>query len=173
MNRRHMAMAGAGLILTFALAACSPVDEPKGTEMTPEEVRAQIIDLYEASASAIAADGWKTDGSWLDCSRGTSNYKVRWSFAASRTAPLPAAPADLIVQAQKAWQERGHDVTVEQDTRLTPHRYILSDPPYLTGTHPDGSYYTLDIGDGVAYFRATSACVPGNIGQLNAPTPTS
>ena len=97
---------------------------------------------------------------------------MKWSMAASRTAPLSGAPADLIVQAQRAWQERGHDVTVERDTNLTPPRWILSDPPYLTGTHSDGSYYTLNIGDGLAYFDATSGCVPGDILQLNAPTPT-
>ncbi|WP_307217521.1 hypothetical protein [Microbacterium sp. SORGH_AS_0888] len=85
---------------------------------------------------------------------------------------MPGTPADLIAQAQKAWQERGHDVKVERDTNLTPPRWILSDPPYLTGTHSDGSYYLLDVNESAIYFRAYSACVPGDIFQLTTPTPT-
>ncbi|WP_235557014.1 hypothetical protein [Microbacterium sp. Leaf203] len=72
----------------------------------------------------------------------------------------------------RAWQERGHRVTVERDTNLTPPRWILSDPPYLTGTHPHGSFFTLNVGEGLVYFDATSACVPGDILQLNARTPS-
>jgi len=164
----------AGLALALLLTACAPAGNPtpKGPDMTPEQVKAQIMDLYQASAAAIAPDGWDVHGSWSDCSPSSSDLRVRWSLAASRTAPLPGAPADLIVQAQKAWQERGHDVKIGRDTNLTPPRWILSDPPYLTGTHSDGSYYTLNIGDGLAYFDATSGCVPGDILQLNAPTPT-
>ncbi|MDQ1129714.1 hypothetical protein [Microbacterium sp. SORGH_AS_0888] len=139
--------------------------------MTPEQVKAQINDLYQAS-TAIAPDGWKVNGSWSDCSPSSSDSKVRWSFTAWRNAPLPGAPADLIAQAQNAWQERGHDVKVERDTNLTPPRWILSDPPYLTGTHSDGSYYLLDVNESAIYFEATSACVPGDIFQLTTPTPT-
>lgn len=141
--------------------------------MTPEDVKARIVDLYEASAAAIAPDGWQVDdASWLVCSVGSSDSGVKLSFAASRTAPLPGAPADLAARAQKVWQERGHDVTVEQDTNLTPPRWVLSDPPYLTGTHSDGSYYLLDVNDRAVYFQATSACVPGDIFELTSPTPT-
>jgi hypothetical protein len=176
MNTRSLApLVPAGLALALLLTACAPAGDPtpKGPDMTPEEVKAQIMDLYQASAAALAPDGWKVDDvSWLACSDDSSGPRVKLMFAASRTAPLPGAPADLIVQAQKAWQERGHDVTVERDTNLTPPRWILSDPPYLTGTHSDGSYYTLDIGDGVAYFEAKSGCVPGDIFQLVPSTPS-
>ncbi|MEX8059910.1 hypothetical protein [Microbacterium sp. 16-032] len=140
--------------------------------MTPEAARSQIEDLYEASAAAIAPNGWEIVGSWLDCSPSSSDLRVRWTLSTSRVSPLPGAPADLIARAQRAWQERGHRVTVERDTNLTPPRWILSDPPYLTGTHPDGSFFTLNIGEGLAYFDATSACVPGDILQLNARTPS-
>ncbi|MDQ1129716.1 hypothetical protein [Microbacterium sp. SORGH_AS_0888] len=173
MSARRFSPGALTLALALVLTACSPGGDgdAQETDMTPDDVKAQITDLYEASA-AIAPDGWDIQGSWLDCSSSSSDLKVRWKLSASRIAPLPGEPADLITQAQKAWQERGHDVKVERDTNLTPPRWILSDPPYLTGTHSDGSYYTLDIGDGLAYFDATSACVPGDILQLNSPTPT-
>ncbi len=138
--------------------------------MTPEDVKAQIMDLYHASATALASDGWEVEGSWLDCSPSSADLRVRWNLAASRSAPLPGSPSDLASRAQKAWQERGHDVRVERDTNLTPPRWILSDPPYLTGTRADGSYYTLDVSESAVYFRADSACVPGDILRLNAPT---
>jgi len=175
MNTRILApLVPAGLALALLLTACAPAGDPtpKGPDMTPEQVKAQIMDLYQASAAATAPDGWDVNGSWSACPDDASGPRVRWNLLASRTAPLPAAPADLIVQAQKAWQERGHDVTVERDTNLTPPRWILSDPPYLTGTHSDGSYYALDIGDGVAYFEAYSGCVPGDIFQLVPSTPS-
>lgn len=164
----------AGLALALFLTACAPAGNPtpKGPDMTPEEVKAQIMDLYQASAAALAPDGWDVNGSWLDCSPSSSDSRVLWTVVASRTAPLPGAPADLIVQAQKAWQEQGHDVKVERDTNLTPPRWILSDPPYLTGTHSDGSYYALDVSESAIYFRATSGCVPGDIFQLVPSTPT-
>ena len=92
--------------------------------------------------------------------------------AASRSAPLPGEPADLITKAQLVWQKYGHDVTVERDTNLTPPRWVLSDPPYLTGAHSDGSYYLLDVSESAVYFRAYSACVPGDIFELTSPTPT-
>ncbi len=162
------------VFLTVTLPACSSRDKPtpKASEMTPEEIRAQIEDLYQASVAATAADGWEVSDSWTDCSDGPSRPRVNLLFAASRTAPLPGAPADLITHARTAWKERGHDVTVERDTNLTPPRWILSDPPYLTGSYPDGSYYTLDISESAIYFRAYSACVPGDIFQLTSPEPT-
>lgn len=175
MNTNKQALAVTlGLLVAAALTACSPqsAPPPKGPDMTPQAVRAQIEDLYQASAAAIAPDGWEVVGSWLDCSPSSSDLRVRWTLATSRVAPLPGAPADLIAQVQRAWRERGHDVTIERDTNLTPPRWILSDPPYLTGTHADGSVITLDIGEGLAYFDATSACVPGDILQLNSRTPS-
>jgi len=175
MNTRILApLVPAGLALALLLTACAPAGDPtpKGPDMTPEQVKAQIMDLYQASAAATAPDGWDVDGSWLACSDDSSGGRVKWSMAASRTAPLSGAPADLIVQAQRAWQERGHDVTVERDTNLTPPRWILSDPPYLTGTHSDGSYYTLDVSESAIYFRAKSGCVPGDIFQLVPSTPS-
>ncbi|MDQ1129715.1 hypothetical protein [Microbacterium sp. SORGH_AS_0888] len=164
----------ASLALALLLTACSPHSDPtpKEPDVTSEQVKAQITDLYEASA-AIAPDGWKVDdASWSACSDDSSGPRVKLMFAASRTAPLPGTPADLIAQAQKAWQERGHDVSIERDTNLTPPRWILSDPPYLTGTHSDGSYYLLDVNESAIYFEAYSACVPGDIFQLTTPTPT-
>ena len=130
-----------------------------------------MSELGATSAAAIGRDGWEAQGSWFSCSQSASDPLVLWKLSASRAAPMNGEPRDLIIQAQEAWQARGHDVTIEQETNLTPHRYVLSDPPYLTGTHPDGSYYSLNIGDGVAYFDATSACVPGDIFELNSPAP--
>ncbi|MDQ1178126.1 hypothetical protein QE416_002862 [Microbacterium sp. SORGH_AS 421] len=172
MNRRtYIAVS---VLLVGLLTACSPGGEQnsKGPEMTPEAVEAQITDLYEASAAAIAPDGWKVDASWLSCSDNSTGDGVNLLFAASRSAPLPGDPAELISQAQIVWQKHGHDVTIERDTNLTPPRWILSDPPYLTGTHPDGSYYLLDVSESAVYFRAYSACVPGDIFELTSPTPT-
>ncbi|MDQ1129713.1 hypothetical protein [Microbacterium sp. SORGH_AS_0888] len=106
--------------------------------------------------------------------RGCLTFPGAVALALTLTACSPGGtPADLIAQAQKAWQERGHDVKVERDTNLTPPRWILSDPPYLTGTHSDGSYSTLDVNESAIYFRATSGCVPGDILQLNSPSPSS
>jgi len=173
MNRRTYIAVNA--LLVVLLTACSPGGDQnsKGPDVTPEDVKAQILDLYEASAAAVAAEGWKVDdASWLVCADDSAGPRVKLSFAASRSEPLPSAAADLIANAQKVWRERGHDVTVERDTNLTPPRWILSDPPYLTGTEPDGSYYLLDVSDRAVYFQATSACVPGDIFELTSPTPT-
>lgn len=57
-------------------------------------------------------------------------------------------------------------------TTSPPPRLILSDPPYLTGTRPDGSYYSLMVGDGLAYFTGTSPCVPGDIDELYPESPS-
>ncbi len=64
MNRRTYIAVSA--LLVVLLTACSPGGDQnsKGPEMTPEDVEAQITDLYEASAAAIAPDGWKVDASW-------------------------------------------------------------------------------------------------------------
>lgn len=174
MMNRGTSIAASALFVVL-LTACSPGGDQnsKGAEMTPEDVKAQILDLYEASAAAVAADGWKVDdSSWLACPDDSAEPRVKLSFSASRAEPLPGTAADLIASAQKVWQERGHDVTIERDMNLTPPRWILSDPPYLTGTEPDGSYYLLDVNDRAVYFQATSACVPGDIFELTSPTAT-
>lgn len=130
MTTRHL-LIPAGMLLALLLTACAPpsAPTPEGPDMTPDDVKAQLMDLYEASATDISPDGWELQGSWLDCSPSSDDLRVRWNLAASRTAPLPGPPAELITQAQKAWQERGHEVDVERDTNLTPPRWILSDPP--------------------------------------------
>jgi hypothetical protein len=71
-------------------------------------------------------------------------------------------------QVQALWAEQGHDVTIVFDDKMTPARFILSDPPWLTGSSPDLPLVQFSVGKDYADFSATTRCVIGNEDELGA-----
>ncbi|WP_223691246.1 hypothetical protein [Leifsonia poae] len=139
--------------------------------MTPEEVKQEVRALYLASRDLIGGDWIEDTDTWDWCRLPNGTGGAHYTLGSFRTGqPLPIPPDELAEKARDLWAKHGHTVTVEHDFTLTPHRYILSDPPWLTGTGPDRRLVRLSIGENLANFIADSRCIPGDsyeIGQAH------
>lgn len=134
--------------------------------MTPGEAKAQVMGLYRASAAVVGTDGWQSDGEWTDCTGHGKAPRASWDLFSQRRSALAQSPKAVITQVRRVWSDKGHRVKVVSDDNIHPARLVLSDPPYLSGSSPDGSLYQFTVGEDYSDFRATSACVPGDSYKL-------
>lgn len=144
--------------------------------MTPDQVMEKGDRLYAAALEAFGEDGWEMHRQWFACDASGDVNGVSLHLDSRFAQTLPADPQKLAEQVQIAWRNSGvnAEITVNQD--LDPVRYILSDPPFLSGVNDDGSITDLWVGRGVANFGYVSPCVPGDIFELqpsqSSSTPT-
>jgi hypothetical protein len=66
------------------------------------------------------------------------------------------------------WAEHGHDVKIVFGDKMSRERFILSDPPWLTGSSPDLPLVQFSVGVDYADFSATSRCVIGDEAELGS-----
>jgi hypothetical protein len=135
---------------------------------SPERAKLEIRTLYEATRDLIPGDWSEGTGSWGPCRTESVQDGVEYNiFSQRRNRPLPSEAKSIAEEAQDLWARHGHSVEIEHDQTLTPPRYILSDPPYLTGSSPSGLWFRFTVGEDYADFTATSRCVSGDQDALN------
>jgi hypothetical protein len=129
--------------------------------VTKDEAEREVMDLYDATATLVPG-GW-IDGTrtWTSCrtASGATGGHFRL-FAQRREQALPTTPQNLMQKAQSAWADLGYRVDIENDDSLRPPRLILSNPPWLTGSGPDGLLLQFTVGRDYADFSGLSRCVP-------------
>jgi hypothetical protein len=176
-----MRQAGALCLATFLsilIAGCGAKEQLKSaSEPTPKETNAmtnalearnEVLSLSQAMQGLLGGD-WDDDThtwAWCRTSDGTEGvaYKL---FSLRADQPLPADPKSVAEQAQAIWARFGHPVEIEYDNAQTRPRHILSDPPWLAGSKPNGQLVQFTVGENYADFSATSRCVLGDEEQLN------
>ncbi|OZD43205.1 hypothetical protein CH252_25615 [Rhodococcus sp. 06-1477-1B] len=106
------------------------------------------------------------DTHWISCGIDDGIAEVQLRLDSRLDAVLTDTPDNLATRVQEKWSTLGVDATLTVNTDLQPTRYIVSDPPFLAGTHEDGAITDLWVGEGLADFGYVSPCVPGDIFQL-------
>ncbi|MFF1573610.1 hypothetical protein ACFVWR_12730 [Leifsonia sp. NPDC058292] len=135
--------------------------------MTPEEAKAEIQDIFESTRELLGGSWTTYSRNWLECSDPEAEPMAQYSMMYRRVEqPSPGDPADVAEQLRKLWKAHGHDVEVLFDSAVAPSRYILSDPPWMSGSSRDLPLIQFTISDNFATFSGTSRCVPGDEGEL-------
>ncbi|WP_353664397.1 hypothetical protein [Microbacterium sp. che218] len=150
----------------LALTACSSAADNEGTGMTPAEILTRAKEVFADARVGVGEDGWTEDQKWLSCGLINEIPHVQLTFTSERRIPLSLEPAEVASRVSDRWAQIGVDAQLSIDEQLNPVRYILSDPPYLSGVNPDGSLTQLWLGADFANFSYTSPCVVGDIFEL-------
>jgi hypothetical protein len=134
--------------------------------MDPVEARNEVRSLYTLTKSLVGT-GWTEDSrSWWPCTTSGGEDGVDYSLFASRSAPLAYEPERVAEQVRAMWAEHGHEVEIVFDEKMASDRFILSDPPWLTGSSPDLPLVQFTVGTDYADFSATTRCVIGDAAEL-------
>lgn len=170
---------GVVLLLSMggALAACASQPGRGESVVTPQQVSEKGDSLFEAVTAVLGREGWDQDSQWFACDASGGANGVVLRREARLAQPSQAEPEEMLKRVQDAWGKLGVHAETAVDTTLDPVRYILSDPPYLSGVNSDGSLSDLWIGTGIVNFSYVSPCVPGDIFELqpqmtSTPEPT-
>lgn len=168
MNRRAIACV---LTLMFmSVSACAAVPPSRGGEqVTPDEVKETVLGYYADVRAALGDDAWNEMSSWGTCQLDGHRDDVQWTFAAQRFIELPMAPKSYGEQIAAAWTDRGLEPSAGEDDGSTEGSYLVSDPPLLAGSRSDGGFTQISIDPHSALFRATSACIPGRLADMDPP----
>lgn len=156
----------------LALTACSSVADNEGTDMKTAEILARAKAIFADARVGVGEDGWNEEQKWLSCGLINEIPHVQLTFTSERRIALSLEPAEVASRVSDRWEQIGVDAQLSIDEQLNPVRYILSDPPYLSGVNPDGSLTQLWLGAEFANFSYTSPCVVGDIFELQ-PSQTS
>jgi hypothetical protein len=149
-----------------------PVFEPIPKETTvitnAFEAKTEALSLYHAMQDLLGGE-WNDDThDWGPCDMSDGKEGVSYALFSQRiNQALPADPRKVAEQAQAIWARLGHQVEIEHNDVMTPPRQILSDPPWLAGSKPNGLLFQLTVGENYADFTARSRCVLGDQEQLN------
>lgn len=131
--------------------------------MEHDKAKAEVEALYERTLAIVGEDGWKVDTrEWRGCGRSSLRDTDSWNRFSQRKAPLSDSPESIAQRVADAWTEMGYPVTVLSDDSLIRDRWIVSYPPFLTGTTADGFGITFSVGADYADFDAGSRCVPSD-----------
>ncbi|MFF1877225.1 hypothetical protein [Leifsonia sp. NPDC058230] len=135
---------------------------------TPEEVKQEVEELYEATRDAVLGD-WDIGGwTWTGCATSAGSEGGAFNiFSQRREQLLPSDPESVAKAVRAILADQGHSVTVEYIADLPKPRWVLSDPPWLAGSGPEGLLVQFTVADGYADFSATSRCVAGDLGKLS------
>lgn len=165
---RVRALAVALMLMTLGCVApaCTPTGESEGTHMTPQQLSEKGDQLYAAVQTVFGADGWNLNRQWFACDASADVDGVSLHLDSRLAQTLPAEPHQLVDRVQGAWRELGVDAEIFVNRDLDPVRYILSNPPFMSGVNDDGSITDLWVGTGIANFGYVSPCVPGDIFEL-------
>lgn len=164
-----IAAVAAILLLTGCTAAVSPHSSPTPEatvrQMTPEESKAEVMDLYNAIAKTVGGNWIVGTSTWGDCDPGATYF----DFGAQRLAqPLQADPDNVASRVKAVMVAHGYSVRVQHDPSLTPPRAVIGYPGgYLQGSEPDGFGFQFTVGKNYADFNLTGHCVLGDSYYLN------
>jgi len=161
----------AAALTLLLLTGCTPTPPaplPKVNTMTREEAVAVIIRLADAAGEQIGK-GWKPEGpltpwsnDWPgdDCTLPNGQHGV--NFTIVWRGPGVADVDAVAAKIQAAWTKLGTDVPVVTQNSMSAvgEGRVLADPPYLTGTYPDGYGVELIIGTRQTVLNAITHCVP-------------
>ena len=137
--------------------------------ISPVKAKQEIRILYEATRDLIPGGWSEGTGEWGPCGTETGQDGVEYTvFSQRHNQPLPSEAKSIAEEAQALWSRHGYSVEIENDQTLAPPRYILSFPPYLTGSAPSGLWFRFTVGKNYADFTATSRCVQGDQETLNS-----
>ncbi|MFF1574748.1 hypothetical protein ACFVWR_18565 [Leifsonia sp. NPDC058292] len=146
--------------------------ETKRAELTSEEAKAEIREMYELTKNSVGGTWTTYSRNWWTCSSSEAEPRAAYSMMYRRAGqPLPSDPADVAEQLREIWSAHGHRVEVVFDKSTRRDHYILSDPPWLSGSSPDLPLIQFTVGEDYASFKATSRCVPGDYGELGTQEP--
>jgi hypothetical protein len=174
-HRATSACVAIAALIALALVGCTstpgstPTRTPQETPMlTPASSRAEISALYTTTQTLIGGK-WAVEAQeWQSCTTESGDTRgVSFTFAASPVDQVISDPPGLAKQAQSLWAQHGYQATISEDTTLTPPNYYLSDPPFLSGTGPDGFLIQLTLSTHYADFTAHGRCVAGDVNKLN------
>lgn len=163
--------------VSVTFSGCASAEHTDGELATPDAVSDEGAALYSAAQHVIGVDGWSLQKQWFSCGLEDGVAEVQLRLDSQLTATLSDTPENLAMRVQEKWSTLGVDATLTVNTELDPTRYIVSDPPFLAGTHKDGAITDLWVGTGLANFGYVSPCVPGDIFELQplrtfSPAPT-
>src|SRR4051812_29136771 len=131
--------------------------------MDPIEARNEVRSLYALTKTLVGA-GWTEDTRmWGQCTTANGASGVNYNLFAYRLGASQGEPAGVAEQARERWADNGHRVEIVVDDRKSSERYILSDPPWLTGSSPAIPLVQFSVGEKYADFSATSRCVIGDL----------
>ena len=162
--------------LTLLLGGCAVASNSKTKESemkTPAQSRAEIYDLYISTRNLLGGTWTGAENSWFECTTASGDQNgVSFNLAVDRRdQDVVGGPVAVTDEVQSLWSDRGYKAKLGEDKTLTPPLYALSDPPFLSGSGPDGFLIQLTLKGDVVKFTGTSRCVAGDIEKLNLAEP--
>lgn len=175
-TNRWVALAAIACAACVTLCGWVSAEHADEDPLTPDAVSGNGERLYSAVQEVVGSEGWSSNKQWFSCGLNDGVAEVQLRLNSQLDAVLDDSPEDLATHVQEKWSTLGVKATLTVNTDLEPTRFIVSDPPFLTGTHEDGAITDLWIGEGIADFGYVSPCVPGDIFELqpsqSSSTPT-
>jgi hypothetical protein len=159
------------MALALTVSACSSLSPhtPTEAERTSMEMKhyedhvqakGEIETLYQETIALVGEDWWgNSEYEWRGCGRSGLRDTDSWARVNRWHGPIERTPQQIANDVAALWRSLGYPVTVQSDDTLEPPRKIVSYPPYLTGTTPEGFGAVFSIGDDYAGFRGYSRCV--------------
>lgn len=158
------------VIVLGLLAACAPVPETsRATEKSVSTVSDRAEKILAITQRVLGADNWKVETAWSPCSE-EGERLARQTLWAETDAVIDGDKIDLAQQVAESWAPLGLAARAER-VPDTPNNAVVSDPPFLEGTHGNGELTRLQIGPNFSSLQILSACVPGNVLELNSAPP--
>jgi hypothetical protein len=164
-------------VLSILITGCGNAGQLESVEPIPKETtvmtnaleaKSEVLSLYQAMKNLLGGDWKDNTRDWGPCDMSDGKEGVSYALTSKRAdQPLPSDPRGVAEQAQVIWAHFGHSVQIERDDVMTSPRYILSDPPWLAGSKPNGLLVQFSVAEDFAGFTATSRCVLGDQEQLN------
>lgn len=159
------------LIVMGLLAACAPVPETsRATEQSVSAVSDRAEKILAITQRVLGADNWKVETAWSPCREGGERL-ARQTLWAETDAVIDGDKVALAQQVAESWAPLGLDARAER-VPDTPDNTVVSDPPFLRGTNGRGELTRLQIGPNFSSLQILSACVPGNVLELNSASPS-
>lgn len=157
-------------LVLVSVSACAVSSPSNGAEkVTPGEAKETVLGYYADVRDALGSDAWSEMSSWGTCQMDDHRDEVQWTFSAQRFIELPSTPKSYGEQVAAAWKQRGLEPSAGEDEGSFGGSYLVSDPPPLSGVRSDGGFTQISIDPRSALFRATSACIPGRLADMDPP----
>lgn len=157
------------LMAAGVLAACAPVPEAsRATEQSVDAVSDRAESILAITQRVIGDYDWTVETAWSPCAEDGERF-VRHTLWAESAAVIDGDRMDLAQEVAESWKPLGLAARAE-NAPDTPDNVVVSDPPFLYGTDENGELTRLQIGPTFTSLQVSSACVPGNVLELNSRT---
>ena len=166
--RHHTTAAVLILTATLTLTGCAPQAPTPGkatpsmtsTSPTPDETRAKMLDIFEATRTLIGGTDWEIYGdSYNECPLGDGGQGAEYIRLEGIRTTLDAKT--LSKQIAQLWESHGyHGVTVKPLPGSTPGLDITY------GRDANRVLLTVTITDSSATILVSGGCVPGDAADL-------